>query len=209
MPASLVNAPPLPAPGTAHQRHYGRRIVGAGSRDRRVPVVFPLESLVPAGGHHRFLLPGGIRLPEGTGFRRQRCGHRRAAGLVLPVGTPLWAAALAGFFSIAVVKELFGGIGRNPLNPAMAGRALLMAVWPQTVANYSLPDAVTSATPCPGSGRWAGGPAVRPDGKQHGETSALLILLGGAYLYLKGMIRLRAPLTCLGLFAAVIWIFGG
>ncbi len=52
-------------------------------------------------------------------------------------------------------------------------------------------------------------PAVRPDGRQHGETSALLILLGGAYLYLKGMIRLRAPLTCLGLFAAVIWIFGG
>ena len=130
--------------------------------------------------------------------------------LSLPSGTPLWAAAVAGFFAIAVVKELFGGIGRNLLNPAMAGRALLMTVWPQTVSGYELPDAVSSATPLSQIGEvdWWSLLCGSTNGSM-GETSALLILLGGAYLYLRGMIRLRAPLTCLGVFAAVIWVFGG
>ena len=210
MPASLVNAPPF--------LRRGRR---TGSIMGDV-----LLALVPAiaASLWYFRWKALCLLVVATVFcclaefvcRRERDFDGSAVvtgvllALSLPAGTPLWAAAVAGFFSIAVVKELFGGIGRNPLNPAMAGRALLMAVWPQTVSGYSLPDAVTSATPLSRIGEVGWWPLLSGQtAGSMGETSALLILLGGAYLYLRGMIRLRVPLTCLGVFSAVIWIFGG
>lgn len=130
--------------------------------------------------------------------------------LSLPAGTPLWAAALAGVFAIAVVKQLLGGIGRNLLNPAMAGRALLLVALPQVVSGYSLPDAVSSATPLSQIGQLELLPMLF--GQKNGsigETSGVLILLGGAYLYCRGVIRLRTPVACLAAFSAVIWIFGG
>lgn len=130
-------------------------------------------------------------------------------GLSLPAGTRLWAAALASAFSIAVVKQAFGGIGHNLFNPAMAGRALLMVVWPQTLGGYALPDAVSSATPLAGGGESFWSLLAGCRGGSLGETSALLIVLGGGYLYLKGAIRLRVPVTCLAAFSLFIWLFGG
>ena len=134
--------------------------------------------------------------------------------LSLPAGTSLWAAALAGAFSIALIKEAFGGIGHNLLNPAMAARGLLLAAFPAALTGYIRPDAVSSATPLSA----VDGP-VNLDGwlpmftgfenGSMGETSVLMILVGGVYLYFKGAIRLRMPVTCLGAFSAVIWIFGG
>ncbi len=131
-------------------------------------------------------------------------------GLSLPAGTNLWAAAIASFFAVAVVKQAFGGIGHHLLNPAMAGRALLMVAWPQTLGGYTLPDAVSSATPLShigGENFW--NMLVGYKSGSLGETSAVLILLGGAYLYLRGTIRLRVPVTCLAAFAVFIWLFGG
>ena len=130
--------------------------------------------------------------------------------LSLPAGIPLWTAALAGVFSIVAIKQLFGGIGHNLFNPAMAGRALLMAAFPQVLGDYAALDATTGATPLA---------ALRQndfasmflgvENGSAGEISALLLLLGGAYLYLRGIIRLRVPLTYLGMFAGVVWLLGG
>ncbi len=130
--------------------------------------------------------------------------------LSLPAGTNLFAAAVAGIFSIAVVKQLLGGIGHNLLNPAMAGRAMLMVVWPTSLSGYGWADATSSATPLAMTGEeslwsmlWG-----RENGSI-GETSVLLILLGGAYLLATGCIRLRVPVTCVWSFALFMWIFGG
>ncbi len=130
--------------------------------------------------------------------------------LSLPAGTNLFAAAGAGIFAIAVVKQLLGGIGHNILNPAMAGRAMLMAAWPTSLSGYERADAATSATPLSMTGDESLWPMLwgRENGSI-GETSALLILLGGAYLLCTGCIRLRVPVTCLWSFALFIWIFGG
>ena len=130
--------------------------------------------------------------------------------LSLPAGTNLFAAALAGIFAIAVVKHLFGGIGHNILNPAMAGRALLMAAWPASLHGYEWADAASSATPLVLTDREGLWPMLwGAENGSMGETSALLILLGGAYLLAKGCIRLRMPVACLWSFALFTWIFGG
>ncbi len=134
--------------------------------------------------------------------------------LSLPVGTPLWAAAAAAVFAIAVVKEAFGGIGHNLFNPAMAARGLLLVAFPTLLSGYARPDAVSSATPLSGIGAPEGPAEWLPmltgtENGSMGETSVLLLLVGGVYLYLRGAIRLRVPMTCLGVFAAVTWVFGG
>lgn len=119
--------------------------------------------------------------------------------LSLPVGTPLWAAAVAGIFSIVVIKQLFGGIGHNLLNPAMAGRALLMVVFPQVLGDYAALDATTTATPLASLSRNEfSAMFLGVETAVWGKPPALLILLGGAYLYLKGVIRLRVPLDLSG-----------
>lgn len=146
--------------------------------------------------------------------RRDFDGSALVTGLLLalslPAGMPLWAAALAGVFAIAVVKELFGGIGHNLLNPAMAGRALLTVALPAALGGYTLPDAASGATPLARIGQESVfAMLIGRENGSAGETSALLILLGGAYLVLRGVIPLRLPVTCLWSFALIIWIFGG
>jgi len=69
--------------------------------------------------------------------------------LNLPSGIPLWIAAIGGMFAIVIVKQLFGGIGQNFMNPALAARAFLMVSWPVPMTSWSKPgvDALSSATP--------------------------------------------------------------
>lgn len=129
--------------------------------------------------------------------------------LSLPAGTSLWAAAGAGVFAIAVVKHAFGGIGHNLLNPAMAGRALLMVAWPASLSGYEWADAVSAATPLSVRGKAMWSMFLGNENGSLGETSALLILIGGFLLLATGCIRLRVPVACLGTFAAVMWVFGG
>ncbi len=128
--------------------------------------------------------------------------------LSLPAGTPPAAVIAGSIFAIAVAKELFGGIGRNMFNPAMAARAFLMVVYPSTLRGYTLPDAVTTATPLQTGGELLPMLFGQENGSI-GETSALLILLGGGYMLVRGVIRLRIPFVSMWAFALAIWVFGG
>lgn len=130
--------------------------------------------------------------------------------LCLPAGVPFWALAAAGVFAVAAVKQAAGGIGHNIFNPAMAGRALLMVAFPQALTGYARVDALSSATPLADldASSWLSMLFGFENGSM-GETSVLLILVGALYLYMKGRIRLRVPMTCLGVFALFVWMCGG
>lgn len=129
-------------------------------------------------------------------------------GLSLPAGTPPVAVVAGSVFAIAIAKELFGGIGRNLFNPAMAARAFLMIAYPNTLRGYTLPDAVTTATPLQ-SGSELLPMLFGQENGSIGETSALLVLLGGGYMLYHGVIRLRIPFVSIWAFALVMWVLGG
>jgi electron transport complex protein RnfD len=147
-------------------------------------------------------------------------------GLTLPPGLPLWMVAVGGVIGVGVGKSLFGGLGFNPFNPALVGRAVLQAAFPVSMTSWvqgfaadrfaSLPsstltwpftqpvyDIVTGATPL---AAWkfdrelteAGDLAVGFVSGSTGETSALLILLGGIYLIARNMMNWRIPVAILG-----------
>ena len=142
---------------------------------------------------------------------------------VCPVTIPYWTILVGDFFAIIIVKQLFGGIGKNFMNPALAARAFLFS-WPAIMTTWVQPgdwaplfgssaDAVTSATPL-ASLHQSALPAeslmslfLGKTGGCLGETSALLLLLGGLYLVLRRVIRLRIPLTYLGTVALLTLLF--
>ncbi len=163
----------------------------------------------------------------------------------LPPGVPLWLPVIGSAFGIVFGKMLFGGLGHNLLNPALVGRAFIMASWPvHMTTDWLSPrfgsisgiEGVTSATPLtllklarktlddPSSTA-----AQINAAKDHimglstnyldlfigniggciGETSALLILLGGIYLIATKVIDWRVPLTYIATVAVLGWLFGG
>ena len=154
-------------------------------------------------------------------------------GLTLPAGMPMWMAFLGGAFSIGFGKLLFGGLGYNLFNPALLGRAFLQAAFPVAITtwptvggnwltlkgdNFALPflsartDALTAATPL-GLMKFEGRDsdtlalALGNVGGSLGETSAVLILLCGAYLALRGYLNWRIPagiLATVALLSAVL-----
>lgn len=110
--------------------------------------------------------------------------------LSLPAGTSLWAAAAAGVFAVAIVKEAFGGIGHNLFNPAMAARGLAPRRFPYPshrlhparrgfLRHTLIRDRVTG-----GPAEWLPMLTGTENGSM-GETSALLLLVGGIYLVLR------------------------
>jgi electron transport complex protein RnfD len=145
--------------------------------------------------------------------------------LTLPPHVPLWIPVVGAFVSIAVAKQAFGGLGANIFNPALVGRVFLLASWPILMTSWpqvlspgspvwlGQVDAVTSATPL-GLRKTSGLDAAvaslgsREDaytrlflgsvGGSLGETSALLLLLGGLYLILKDIIDFRIPAGFVG-----------
>lgn len=131
--------------------------------------------------------------------------------LNLPHTLPLWMCALGGVFAILVVKMLFGGIGQNIMNPALAARCFLLISFAGRMTTFAL-DGVTGPTPL----------AVMREGGQVdfmsmflgniagtiGETSAVAILIGAAYLILKGVINLRIPMIYIMTTVVFIGIFG-
>jgi Na+-translocating ferredoxin:NAD+ oxidoreductase subunit D len=127
-------------------------------------------------------------------------------GLTLPAGFPLWMAALGGVFGIGFGKLLFGGLGQNVFNPALLGRAFLQAAFPVAITTWPTVrgvDGVTAATPLglwkfEGIGTETWPLLVGHTGGSLGETSALLILLGGAYLAWKRYLDWRIPVAVLG-----------
>jgi len=144
-------------------------------------------------------------------------------GLTLPPGFPLWMAFLGGVFGMAFGKIVFGGLGQNVFNPALVGRAFLQAAFPVAITTwparpehwstlrgdiFALPftspvvDTVTGATPL-GNLKFGDNPVITPlfdlffgnTGGSLGETSALLILLGGLYLALRGHLNWHIPVS--------------
>ena len=137
----------------------------------------------------------------------------------LPAGIPLWIPVIGSFFAIIVVKQFFGGLGHNFMNPALGARAFLLASWALAMTTWPEPlvhtaDVVSSATPL---AAYADGAENLPPyldlflggiGGCIGETSALAILIGAAYLLISGVIRLRVPVIFIGTVAIGTWIFG-
>lgn len=140
----------------------------------------------------------------------------------LPPAVPLWLPVVGAAFAIAVVKQAFGGLGRNFVNPALAARAFLLAAWPAEMTAWTSPfDAVTTATPLAVLPRPTGAPLVAGELPSYwdlfignvagslGETSALLLLVGAAYLLVRQIIDWRIPAGFLGTLALFTWAFGG
>lgn len=147
-------------------------------------------------------------------------------GLLLALNVPasllLWMAVIGSVFAIIIVKQFFGGIGHNFMNPALGARAFLMASWALAMTRwyapgthlplFGVPDAVTSATPLAANAADKFSYLTLFLGNHGGcigETSALAILIGAAYLVIRRVIRLRVPLIFIGTVAVGTWIFGG
>ncbi len=120
----------------------------------------------------------------------------------LPVGIPYWMVIPGAFFAIIIVKQLFGGLGHNFMNPALAARAFLLASWPAEMTNWVTPaDAVSTATVLTGYMRPIPTYFEMFIGKMPGcigEVSAAALLLGGLYLIAKRVINPILPLSFLG-----------
>lgn len=130
--------------------------------------------------------------------------------LILPPRLPLWMVVIGTFFSIAVAKEAFGGLGYNIFNPALAGRAFLSVCFPKEMTTWVLPphfnyDAVTGATPLaenfvPQADKLASYKNLffGNIGGSLGETSVMLILIGAAVLFAFRIIDWRIPTFYIG-----------
>ena len=134
----------------------------------------------------------------------------------LPSTVPLWIPAIGSFTAIALVKQAFGGLGQNFMNPALAARAILFAAWPIHMIMYAIPgvDGMTTATPL---AILKAGESELPSlwnafvgniGGSLGETSALALLLGAAYLLYKKVINWRIPFSFIGTVGLLTWILG-
>lgn len=143
---------------------------------------------------------------------------------VCPVTIPYWTIILGDLFAIVLVKMLFGGLGHNIVNPALAGRAFLFS-WPVLMSTWvkvgfenaagliSSADAVTAATPLANMHQGLMPDASIADlflgnvGGCLGETSALLLLIGFVYLLYRNVITARIPLAYMGTVAVLAFLF--
>lgn len=132
--------------------------------------------------------------------------------LNLPPTLPLWMGALGSVFAIIVVKQLFGGLGQNFMNPALAARCFLLISFTGRMT-YFVYDGVTGATPL---AELKTGEAVNTMDMllgftrgTIGETSVIALMIGAMFLLLMGVIDLRIPGTYIVTFVIFITIFGG
>lgn len=143
-------------------------------------------------------------------------GSALVTGLILalnmPPEIPLWIPFLGGVFAIIVVKQVFGGLGQNFMNPALAARCFLLISFAGRMSTFVY-DGVSGATPL----------AAMRAGKQVdtvamfigripgtiGEVSVVALLIGAAYLLIKKVISIRIPATYILSFAAFMFLFGG
>ena len=132
----------------------------------------------------------------------------------LPASAPWWIAVVGSVIAIILVKQMFGGIGSNFMNPALTARAILFLSWSTIMASYptsNLPDALTGATPLnalknviDGKAEMAGLKFDLLDlllgnhGGVLGETCAIAIILGGVYLIIRGIADWRIPVSFIG-----------
>ena len=134
-------------------------------------------------------------------------------GLNLPPRIPLWIAAIGSMVAIIVVKQMFGGIGCNFVNPAISARIVLLVSFPGLMTEFYEPiyDTVTSATPLVAeSGTYS---LKTLFFGMHsgciGETSALLLIVGGVYLVIRRVISPIIPVCFIATLAALTAVTGG
>ena len=146
----------------------------------------------------------------------------------LPVTIPLWIAAIGSVVAIVVVKQFFGGIGQNFVNPALTARIVLLSSFPTRMSNWTAPfDATTTATPLASLAEaFNNGAASSADlGKSGlpslfhmfvgqragsmGEVCAAALILGGIYLIIRKVITPTIPLFFIGTVAVFTFIAGG
>lgn len=132
--------------------------------------------------------------------------------LNMPPEVPLWIPMLGGIFAIIIVKQLFGGLGQNFMNPALAARCFLLISFAGRMTTFTL-DGVSGATPL---AELKAGKAVDVAamfvGKipgTIGEVSVIALLIGAAYLVIRKVISLRIPLTYIATTLIFAAIFGG
>ncbi|KPK42714.1 MAG: hypothetical protein AMJ78_01415 [Omnitrophica WOR_2 bacterium SM23_29] len=142
----------------------------------------------------------------------------------LPSSLPIWMACIGSLFAIAIVKQAFGGLGKNIFNPALAGRAFLLIAWPKYMVSFSKPfiysDSVTSATPL----------YLLKEGKAEtihqmgisyldlflgnrggciGEVCIALLLLGALFLLWRKIISWHIPFSFISTLGLLTWLWGG
>ena len=137
----------------------------------------------------------------------------------LPASIPWWIVVIGAFVAIAVAKMTFGGLGKNPFNPALVGRVFLLIAYPVQMTTWPLPvngafDALSGATPLAAVKHGAAGPDVL--GVQDlllgnmpgslGEVAALALLVGFAYLLWRRVITWHIPVTILATIAVFAFI---
>jgi len=136
----------------------------------------------------------------------------------LPPGVPLWLPVVGSIFAIAIGKQVFGGLGHNIFNPALAGRAFLMVSWPVYMTTWQnprwVPDAVSSATPlailkeAPSTFSYIG-LFLGNRGGCIGEVCIAALLIGAAFLFLRKIITWHIPITYIATVALLSRMFNG
>ncbi len=142
----------------------------------------------------------------------------------LPPTIPLWLVMLGAFVAIVVAKMTFGGLGKNPFNPALVGRVFLLIAYPVQMTTFPALDATTGATPLAlaKEALKSGGSVsevmaqlnltdllVGFKSGSFGEVAAIALLVGGLYLLIRKVISWHIPVAVLGtmaLFSAIIWL---
>ncbi len=124
---------------------------------------------------------------------------------------PWWIPLIGGVFAILVVKMLFGGIGQNFMNPALAARCFLLLSFSRIMTDYPVIDGLSSATPLmiANSGETVGYTElfVGTHSGCIGETSVIAIIIGALYLFARRVISPRAPITVIGSTVAFVALF--
>lgn len=141
----------------------------------------------------------------------------------VPPSAPWWMTFIGSVFAIVIAKQIFGGLGHNFVNPALIARAMLIASWPVLMTSWTLPatksvDMVSTATPLAFIKNAGAEGVVRAElidmfvgniPGTIGETSALLLILGGIYLMYRGVITYVIPATYIVTVAILTYCFSG
>jgi len=136
----------------------------------------------------------------------------------LPPNVPFWLPIIGSVFSIAIGKQIFGGLGQNIFNPALVGRVFLMASWPKYMTTFSKPlnyDAITSATPLAILNE--GGVLENISyldlflgnrGGCIGEVCILALIIGAVFLLIRGYISWHIPVSYIATTGLFVYLFG-
>ena len=161
---------------------------------------------------------------ETTIYDFSACLTGMLVAMTLPTSAPWWLPLIGNFFAIVIVKQLYGGLGKNFVNPALASRAFLIASYAGVMTSWAPPralralgiDAVTMATPM--SYLYTGQPMPEYFSYRNmflgmmpgcfGEACKLALLLGGIYLIIRKIISWRIPVSFIGTVAILTLIFG-